>query len=64
MASDLPDAGAAVIVGGGVLGCPSPNSPDKMGWTDIVLLEQQTAQQRDGLAMRRPVGQLRQSIQL
>src|ERR1041384_5468351 len=37
---DLPDSARAVISGGGVIGCSVAYHLTKLGWRDVVLLEQ------------------------
>ncbi len=40
MAAPLPERARAVIIGGGIAGCSTAYHLAKLGWTDIVLLEQ------------------------
>jgi 4-methylaminobutanoate oxidase (formaldehyde-forming) len=40
--ADLPDRARAVVIGGGVIGCSTAYHLAKLGWTDVVLLEQGT----------------------
>ena len=40
LTSDLPQRAQVVIVGGGVVGCSVAYHLAKLGWTDVVLLEQ------------------------
>src|SRR5437868_15287715 len=40
MGSEIPNAAKAVIVGGGVMGCSAAYHLTKLGWKDVVLLEQ------------------------
>src|SRR5437868_12061776 len=40
MGSEIPNAAKVVIVGGGVMGCSAAYHLTKLGWKDVVLLEQ------------------------
>jgi len=40
MASPLPDSARVVVIGGGVIGCSVAYHLTKLGWRDVVLLEQ------------------------
>ncbi|MEU0552842.1 FAD-dependent oxidoreductase [Dactylosporangium sp. NPDC006015] len=60
--SDLPAAARAVVVGGGVAGCSVAYHLARLGWTDVVLLEQHEL--TDGTTWHSAgfVGQLRSTI--
>src|SRR5438045_3379344 len=38
--TSLPDRARVVIIGGGIIGCSTAYHLTKLGWTDVVLLEQ------------------------
>jgi 4-methylaminobutanoate oxidase (formaldehyde-forming) len=42
MAHDLPTHGRAIIIGGGIVGCSVAYHLTKLGWRDVLLLEQGT----------------------
>ncbi|MGQ3294645.1 MAG: FAD-dependent oxidoreductase, partial [Shinella sp.] len=40
MAQEFPTQAQVVIIGGGIIGCSVAYHLTKLGWTDVVLLEQ------------------------
>ncbi|EHK75627.1 dehydrogenase, partial [Sinorhizobium meliloti CCNWSX0020] len=40
MAQEFPTQARVVIIGGGIIGCSVAYHLTKLGWTDVVLLEQ------------------------
>ena len=53
MATEFPTQARVVIVGGGIIGCSVAYHLTKLGWTDVVLLEQGQLVVRHDLARRR-----------
>ncbi len=64
MAAELPTSARVVVIGGGIVGCSTAYHLTKLGWGDVVLLEQ--AQLTSGTTWHAAglVGQLRQSKNL
>src|SRR5262245_36731061 len=62
VSTDLPASARAVVIGGGVAGCSVAYHLARLGWTDVVLLEQHDL--TDGTTWHSAgfVGQLRSTI--
>ncbi|MFG2036852.1 FAD-dependent oxidoreductase [Dactylosporangium sp. NPDC048998] len=60
--SDLPHAARAVVVGGGVAGCSIAYHLARLGWTDVLLLEQHELTEGTTWHSAGFVGQLRSTV--
>ncbi|GAA4247836.1 GcvT family protein [Dactylosporangium darangshiense] len=60
--SDLPRAARAVVVGGGVAGCSIAYHLARLGWTDVLLLEQHALTEGTTWHSAGFVGQLRSTV--
>src|SRR6185437_636581 len=60
--SDLPSRARAVVIGGGVAGCSVAYHLARLGWTDVVLVEQHALTEGTTWHSAGFVGQLRSTI--
>ena len=64
MTAKLPDQARVVIVGGGIVGCSIAYHLAKLGWSDVLLLEQHQLTAGTTWHAAGLVGQLRPSVNL